>query len=180
MKDLTILGQNSRQPDPIVLDPPPDPDEANAYYEALEGMLVRASGVAVSPISKYGETNLVLAKHDLERVMPGGATGLLITLDEGSWVTQHDDRSTLPFSITTSDQVEAALGPLAYTFGQYKIEPLSPPTVIPGDFERGATLIQTGPAGFSLAAFNVENFIDDKDPKPGRLHRHPGRPEYFL
>jgi len=175
--DLSILSKGGSLPEAISLDPPEDPLEAALYYEALEGMLVQADGAAVSPISKYGETSLVLSRHNLDRLLKNGPAGLLIVVDDNSWTAQYDDASDLPFSIVTGDTVEGASGPLAYTFGQYKIEPIAPPIVTPGDFERSPSLPEIGADAFSLASYNVENFFDNKEPNPADPPR-PSRKEY--
>ncbi|MFQ5578465.1 MAG: endonuclease/exonuclease/phosphatase family protein, partial [Anaerolineae bacterium] len=180
LERVEVLAHGAPLPEAAPLDPPPSLEEANVYYEALEGMLVRVDGVAVSPISKYGETNLVLPKHQRERIFRGEGqpAGLLITVDDNSWTARYDDAANLPFSVVSGDLVAGVAGPLAYTFGQYKIEPLAPPTVIPGQFERVPSLPEVSAAGFSLAMYNVENFFDDKDPNPADPPR-PNRRQYL-
>ncbi|RME43744.1 MAG: hypothetical protein D6796_12730, partial [Caldilineae bacterium] len=178
LADLTVLAHGIPLPDPVPLNPPEAPDEAIRYYESLEGMLVRAGGIAVSPISKYGETNLVRPEWHVEHVLRGEAAGFLITLDDGSWTERYDDASILPYAIVTGDAIADVTGPLAYTFGQYKVEPLAPPDITPGDFERAPTLPEVGEDGFSVATYNVENFFDDKEPNPSSPPR-PSHREYL-
>ena len=75
-----IIKSDSRLPVPVSLDPPQDDEEAEIYYEALEGMLVTVPGtaLAVSPINKYGELTLVLPKHGVDRLYQGQQNGYKI------------------------------------------------------------------------------------------------------
>ena len=177
LDELEILPKPSSPFQPVVLHPPADEMDAARYYEALEGMLVHADGVAVSPISKYGETALLRPERNLQRVMKGDPLGRLIILDDNSWTARYDDAAALPFSITTGDAVQDITGPLAYTYGQYKVEPIAPPFITPGDFERHPSLPEVGADGFSLATCNAENFFDNKDPNPASPPR-PNAKEY--
>ncbi|MEM7032843.1 MAG: endonuclease/exonuclease/phosphatase family protein [Chloroflexota bacterium] len=179
LASLTILDQGLPLPEAIILRPPADLDQAKAYYEAVEGMVVQAQGIAVSPISKYGETNIVLNEVDPTRVLRNFETGLMVAFDDRSWTQEHTSQQTLPFTITTGDQIVDLVGPLAYTFGQYKIEPLQAPTVMPGNINLDITLPELAADSFSIAAFNAENFFDSIDPHPSSPTR-PTRKQYLL
>jgi len=166
-------------PEPVELDPPVEAEAAIAYYEPLEGMLVSVTdpAVAVAPTSKYGEYVLVRAEHRIRRVLRGQETGWFIIVDDGA-ATRHDDSTTLPYTIRTGDGVGHLVGPLAFTFGNYKIEPLGPPATIPVVEGPVPQLEQPGPNEFSVATFNVENFFDSQDPHlPGDPPK-PRRSEY--
>ncbi len=166
LEDVTRLSAGNELPVAVELDPPQDKVLARTYLETLEGMLVQVSepAVAVAPTSKYGETALVRSTWGIERVMHGDPTGLLIFLDDGSYTT-HYDLSTLPFAIQTGDTVAGVIGPLAYTFEDYKIEPITTPVITPTDRPLPA-LEPAGPDEFSVATFNVENLFDFLDPHP--------------
>jgi predicted extracellular nuclease len=143
-----------------------DDEESRAYLEALEGMLVQVTGpaVAVGPTSKYGETPLVRAEWGIERVMQGDPTGMLIIVDDGSSAT-HYDASSLAFPMQTGDMLDEVFGPLAYTYENYKIEPIALPH--PAGSERPLpTLEPAGPDELSIATFNVEDLFDTLDPHP--------------
>jgi hypothetical protein len=129
-------------------------------------MLVQVTepAVAVAPTSKYGETALAKAHWDLNRVMHGDPTGMLIFVDDGSGAT-HYSLTTLPFAIQTGDSVAQVVGPLAYTYGQYKIEPTTMP-VITSTENTPARLEPPGTDEFSVATFNVEDLFDFQDPHP--------------
>ncbi len=164
-----VLSSQQNLPAAVPLNPPADLDAAATYFESLEGMLVSVdNALAVSPISKYGETNVVLKSASVDRIYKNDPHhGWLITLDEGNWVENYSENpGALPWRIATGDTVRNVLGPLAYTFGQYKIEPLSPPEIVAGALERHPTLPEIGMDGFSIATYNVENFFDALSPNP--------------
>jgi len=178
-EDVEVLGEEEALPEPVPLDPPPDEEAAVAYYEPLEGMLVTVAepAVAVGPVNQYGEYALVLADHGVERVLHGDPAGLLIRVDDGSTV-RHQDGSTLPYTVRTGDRVEGLMGPLAYTFGNYKVEPLTPPEVATAAPEPLPDLPEPGPDEFSVATFNLENLFDHRDPHPVSDPPKPTRRQY--
>ncbi|MCP4426419.1 MAG: hypothetical protein GY803_18150, partial [Chloroflexi bacterium] len=165
--------------EPIVYDPPQDPSEAAVYMESLEGMLVKVEEIviAVAPTTKYGETVLAADKWGVEQVRRGEEVGFLIFTDDGSSET-HLDQSTLPYVVTQGDYVTNLVGPLAFTFDNYKIE-LMEEIVRVGEERPLPSLPETGPNQFSIASFNVENFFDNRDPHPSDPPR-PTKDEYAL
>ncbi len=165
-EDVTVVSSGNTLPDAAELDPPMDDIEAWAYYEALEGMLVKVTdpAVAVGPTSKYGETPLVRASWAVERIMRGDPRGFLIFVDDGSDMT-HNDLTTLPFALKTGDSVVDIEGPLAYTYENYKIEPILPPVVTAAERPL-PSLAPSGPGEFSVATFNVQDLFDPYDPHP--------------
>lgn len=163
---VVVLSQGQPLPAPVELDPPLTVEEAQVYYENIEGSLARISGpaVAVSPITKYGEAVLVLPKHGVSRLYQGQDNGIAIMIDDGSSIT-HVDSSTLPFTIVTGDTSRQVIGPLAYTYSHYKIEPI----VIPQIERTGmqpSTLQPAADGEFNLMSWNVENLFDALDPNP--------------
>jgi predicted extracellular nuclease len=176
-QDVRVVLQNSQLPDAVVLDPPADESQSDTYYEALEGMLVEVPGpaLAVGPTSRYGEYHVVLPEHQFDRLWRGDAAGMMITVDDGTEET-HYDRSTLSYIINTGDQVSGLLGPLAYTFGRFKIEPVVEPTVINNEIDL-PTLPATRTDEFSIMTWNVENLFDILDPHPSDPPR-PRKAEY--
>ena len=164
--DFTLQGQGQTLPAALELDPPEDHAAAQLYYEAREGMLVQVTepAIAVAPTTKYGEYVLVRAEHEVERVMRGDPLGRLIFVDDGSEVT-HLDQSTLSYTVQSGDRVSALYGPLAYTYEQYKIEPVTAPLVSSAAVPL-PTLEPVSADQFSIATFNAENFFDIRDPHP--------------
>jgi len=180
-KDVTVLQEGGALPAAVELDPPADEAESVAYYEALEGMLVQVSqpALAVGPQSKYGEYMLVLPKHGVTRLWQGDTAqnGIGIMVDDGS-AEVHSDRSGLDYVVNAGDQVSKLFGPLAYTFGKFKIEPVTVPTVDPGVVEL-PTLAATSSDEFSIMTWNVENLFDTREPHPNDPPR-PKASEYKL
>jgi predicted extracellular nuclease len=177
--DLHFLSHGNEPPEAVNLDPPVSEEISAAYYEALEGMLVQVSDSAraVSPTSKYGEYSLVLPHHGVERLYRGNENGMMIMVDDGMAIV-HQDRSTLSYVVETGDEVSGLMGPLAYTYGQYKIEPISEPQVNTKDRPLPA-LEPTKEDEFSVMTWNVENLFDIIDPHPSSPPR-PRRVEYEL
>jgi predicted extracellular nuclease len=166
-------------PAAFLLDPPADEDESALYFEALEGMLVAVDepALVVGPTTRFGESALVLAKHEISRVMRGEPNGLLIMVDDGS-SEEHLDRSTLPYAVSTGDQITDLEGPLAFTYGQYKIEPNHLPDTVSEPYEIGSVPAVEPPI-FSLMTWNVENLFDILDPHPSSPPR-PRKAKYEL
>ena len=163
---VTVLGSGIALPAAFSLDPPASEDESAPYFEALEGMLVFIDerAVVVGPTTRFGEYATVLAKHEIFRVLRGEPNGLLIMVDDGS-SEEHLDRSTLPYAVSTGDQITDLQGPLAFTYGQYKIEPNYSPEISPEPYDPGS-VPSVEPPKFSLMTWNVENLFDILDPHP--------------
>jgi DNA/RNA endonuclease YhcR with UshA esterase domain len=178
-ENVSVLGKRNSLPSAISLDPPVDEEEAEIYYEVMEGMLVQVPGpaVAVGPTTKYGEYSLVLPYHGIERLFRDDDVGMLITVDDGSEIV-HYDQSTLSYVVKTGDQVSNLLGPLAFTFGRYKIEPIVEPHVTL-DAKGLPTLVETATEEFSVMTWNVENLFDILDPHPTEPSR-PRKVDYDL
>ena len=177
--DIEVLSTNNLLPAAVELNPPLENTDAQAYYEALEGMLVQITEpvVAVGPTSRYGETALVRPEWGVDRIMKGDPTGLLIFIDDGGADT-HLDSSSLAFPLKTADTLLSAEGPLAFTYDNYKIEPISLP-VISTDKRPLPQLEPAATGQFSVATFNVENLFDSSDPHPSDLPL-PSRSQYEL
>ena len=162
---IEVVGRNSL-PDPVKLDPPVDNEASLDYYESLEGVLVSVLGPAtvVGPTTRYGEFSIILAKHEMTRSWQNDDHGMLIHVDDGTSFT-HQTRDTMDSAVSVGDQVFQIVGPLAFTFGNYKIEPIS-------EFPTQAKIHELSPlepleAGyFSIMTWNVENLFDFVVPHP--------------
>jgi predicted extracellular nuclease len=166
VSDVDIIRHGAVLPGPVELDPPDDDDAALAYNEAREGMLVgvQQPAVAVGPTSIYGEYTLVLAKYGVDRIMHGQPAGRRIVVDDGA-NTVHETREGLPYVVAVGDQVQGLVGPLAYTYGQHKIEPLTPPEVTP--VNRSSSALAPTPADeLRIMTWNAENLFDALPPHP--------------
>ncbi len=152
--------------DPVPYDPPQDPAAALVYNEALEGVLVAVlePALVVAPTTQYGEYALVYEKWGVTAVARTDPSGFLMVVDDGSSVA-HDDQSSLPYAVAKGDFVVNLVGPLAYTFGSYKIEPIGVPDITP--LNRPLPTIRTAESDeLSIATFNVENLFDLLTPHP--------------
>lgn len=175
--DVVVLGAAAALPEPVPFDPPADPAQALLYNESREGMLVTlaSEAVVVAPTTQYGEYALVSQQHGVNLVTRLDEVGYLIVVDDGSSVV-HNDSSTLAYTVQQFDVVTNLSGVLAFTFGQYKIEPLAPPDVFHVEIEL-PTLAAATANQFSVATFNVENLYDLTDPHPASPPR-PSLDEY--
>jgi predicted extracellular nuclease len=179
LEDIVLIDSGLPMPEAQELNPPAESDLSKLYYEALEGMLVKVTepGLAIAPVSKYGEYVLVTKSWDIDRIMRGEPNGMMVFVDDGSAIT-HYDQSTLPYVVKTGDFVGDIIGPLAYTYENYKIQPLYIPTVIAVD-----PVVPKLPAlkegEISIATFNAENMFDIMDPHPSDPPR-PSINEYRL
>ncbi len=166
MEDWQLIASNQTLPEAISLNPPVDPIESAQYYETLEGMLVQVSSPAkvVSPTNKYGETALVLPLYEETHLLQDEPNGMAIRVDDGSFVT-HADQSTMSYAAATGDTLADIYGPLAYNYGYYKIEPISPPRIDKNPIIIDA-LPQTANNEFRVMTWNVENLFDFLEPHP--------------
>ncbi len=165
-EDVELLSRGNPLPAAVELNPPVEQDQARRYYEALEGMFVQVSGPApvVAPTNRYGEFALVQPEHELERLWQGAENGLLIVVDDGS-LAVHADRSTLAYAAETGDRVSGVAGPLAFTYGQYKLEPVTTPIIVAAAQELPHLPLAQADT-FSLMTWNVENLFDSLEPHP--------------
>jgi uncharacterized repeat protein (TIGR01451 family) len=179
-EDVVVLGDvEPPYPAAVVIDPPQDNEAAELYKESLEGMLVTLGepAVVVAPTTHFGEYVLVYERWGVEHVARTEQTGFFIMVDDGSTVA-HNSQETLPYVVANGDIVTNLVGPLAFSFGHYKIEALGPPEIEVGERPL-PSLPLDGPETFSVATFNVENLFDLIDPHPSSPPR-PTLDEYRL
>jgi predicted extracellular nuclease len=166
LEDILVVGQGFLLPVPVELDPPQDDLESQAYFESLEGMLVEVeeNAIAISPTSRYGEYVVVLEKHGVDRIWQGESAGYMIMVDDGTFDV-HLDNSTLDYTVASGDQVSGLLGPLAYTYGRYKIEPLITPEITAfGEIPQELRSLEEDE--FSIMTWNVQDLFDILYPHP--------------
>ncbi len=163
--DVEVIGRTSL-PEPIPLDPPRDNLASALYYESLEGCLVELNGwaVVVGPSTRYGEFVVALEADGISRSWQDRDHGNLIHIDDGSSVT-HDSADTLPYALSVGDSIRYVGGPLAYTYGNYKIENTEESVV-----RSGKRVYETFPPldeGYlRIMSWNVENLFDFVVPHP--------------
>jgi predicted extracellular nuclease len=98
-------------------------------------------------------------------------------VDDGSTMA-YDSQETLAYVVQNGDIVTNLTGPLTFSFGHYKIEPLEPPEITVVDRPLPSLPVD-GADTLSVATFNVENFFDLVDPHPSSPPR-PTLDEYRL
>ncbi len=166
LSEATVLAQGGTLPIPVDLDPPTSTAKAAVYFEALEGTLVQVNGaaLAVSPTTKYGEYAVVLPEHGVSRLYQGDDNGIMIMVDDGANIV-HADRTTMAYAVASGDTLTGLIGPLAFTYEQYKIEPIALPNLQPSNLQP-ATIQPATSGQFSLMTWNVENLFDNQAPNP--------------
>lgn len=166
LSDIVLVESEATLPEVIIYDPPPDMAEAQIYNESLEGMLVTIdnSAIVIAPTTRFGEYTAVYEKWAVDHVARTDEVGYLMFVDDGSTVA-HVGRSSLPYAVKTGDRIAGVVGPLAYTFGNYKVASLTEPQIdpIPIVLPQLPLLEEDQ---FSIATFNVENLFDFLDPHP--------------
>lgn len=176
--DLQSTGAGELAP-AIPYNPPADPAEALLYNEAREGMLVAIidPALAVAPSNRFGEYGLVLPEWGVDQVSRDDPAGYLILVDDGSDAA-YETQAEMPYAVSKGDLVANVVGPLAYTFDNFKIEPIAAPLVQAANSPL-PTLPMAAANQFSIATFNVENLFDPFDPHPSSPQR-PSLDEYNL
>lgn len=123
LDDVEIVSSRNALPEAVELDPPADPTTGKRYFEAHEGMLVRAvTARVVGPTSRFGEFAVVTADAiDSRHVFEDGPVGEIFLVD---------DAGIGPFDLKVGDNVAGLEGPLDYSFGNYKLQLITGPTIV--------------------------------------------------
>ncbi|MBC7249182.1 MAG: lamin tail domain-containing protein [Anaerolineae bacterium] len=157
LQTVTVDSSDNPLPVPVELNPPFDNMEALAYYEALEGMLVSAPQcVVVGPTNQYGEFVVVRADLGIERVFqddPAGTGERIMVDDEGG----------LRYYVKVGDSVEGLIGPLDYTFDNYKVQQRDALTITAAPDPGVPAPPDLAADEFSVVTFNLENLFDTVD-----------------
>ncbi|MHA2504459.1 MAG: endonuclease/exonuclease/phosphatase family protein, partial [Candidatus Kariarchaeaceae archaeon] len=164
--NIKLINSNNDLPLPIQLNPPAGKYDASKYYESLEGSLVGVTeeAIVIAPTNRYGEFAFVLSQHNRTRLFQGEENGIIIMADDGSSET-HNNQSTLDYVVAVGDNINNITGPLAYSFGNYKIQPISPPEIVQNTTEY-EIIAPPSTDEFSIMTWNVENLFDILDPHP--------------
>ena len=116
---VIVNSSGNALPPPIELRPPPLDADARAYLERYEGMLVSVPrAIAVGPTSSFGEFIVVRADTGATRLFESDPRGA------GWRIGVNDDGGGERYEVAVGDQVDGLIGPLDYSFGQFKIEQL--------------------------------------------------------
>lgn len=170
------LSSGNPLPEPVILQPPADDDEAAAvYYESLEGMRVTLDGPGrvVGPTYSGCGFAVVTAGNGLERVLrhqEADPVGQVIP------VLHNSDADCEGFpDVSSGDLVDGLVGPLTYSFDQFRIvqQEVEELEVTAGERPPAQRAPAVAGQAFMIATFNVENYFDtiddtgdDAEPKP--------------
>ena len=159
--DLRAPGEGGNAFDPA--------EDGIDFYESLEGMLLQVNNAAVVNATRsFGEITLLA---------DGGANATGLRTPRGGILLAPNDAN--PERITVDDEIlrdafsprptkampdmnvgarltSAVIGPLDYSFENYKIQALATPTFVESPIEREVAAV-AHPSDLTVATFNVEN-----------------------
>ncbi|MCC6614100.1 MAG: lamin tail domain-containing protein [Anaerolineae bacterium] len=160
-----VIGGGGRIPPTTVID-----DDGNTtydpatdgidFYESLEGMRVQVNNArVVGPTNNFGEIAFVSDNGAYASTLTtrGG-----IVIQPGDFNPERiflDDGITFPTPQVNVGDVFSApiIGPLDFTFDNYKIQPTEALVVTPGNLPQETAAPASSPDELSVASFNVEN-----------------------
>ena len=169
---IEILASGYDLPEPVALEDLPDVSiaEGEAFWEALEGMLVSVrDGRVVAPTSRFGELAM-LTRTD---AVPGSgyepSTKQILLRSIGENRVDYNperivvDDSSLDEAIQVrpGDTVMGFVGVVDYTFGMYKLQPASFRKLDAKKLPNVPVSTRSGPNGdTAITTYNVENLFD--------------------
>jgi uncharacterized protein len=141
------------------------------FYESLEGMRVQVNdAIVVGPTSDFG------SNREVPVVVDGGANASLLTTRGGIVVRPTDFNPeriilndwiaggpTLPSVNVGASYPGATVGVMDYSFGNYKLQVSSLPSLQPGSLQPETTTA-AGTDQLAVATFNVENLAPTDPP----------------
>ena len=173
-REPEIVGSTTI-PEPVEIEPEraaAQSEDSRGYYESLENMRVRlATGTANSGgTDGFGELFLTPGT-ERDRVFRTGEAPALLATDADAGANDPDNPYDAPPSQTLVradlfDRVDDVVGPLAYSFDDYKImvQEGRLPEVTDGPTNHSYDDLPEKREGqLRFATFNVENFFDDVD-----------------
>ncbi|MCB1491794.1 MAG: endonuclease/exonuclease/phosphatase family protein, partial [Rhodobiaceae bacterium] len=170
LPSAVLLGVDRIQPDSVIdddgltsFDPATDSID---FLESLEGMLVEVNDpLVISGTNRFGEVGLAANR--------GGEAGsgiLNATVSAGDFnpeiLLTDDNLVSAPAAVTGDGFASNPVGVMDYTFGYYKLELTSTPTVISGGRTPEVTALAGDSTHVTVATFNVLN-LDPSDGDPG-------------
>jgi predicted extracellular nuclease len=178
----TVIGRDGRMAPPEVIHPGTTTgsvetsgpyDAANHgidFYESMEAMLVRVNKpVVVGPTNNFGET-VVLPDKGAKAYRRTVRDGIVIRDVTPSLVGDYTQGDFNPERVMIDDEITRPLpranvgdgyttslvGPLDYSFGNFKIQVTHELTRVDGGLQREVAT-PAGPQEIAIATFNVEN-----------------------
>jgi len=175
VEEIEILSSDNPPPAPVPLTDLPGASipEGIAFWEPFEGMLASVTDASVvAPTTGFGEF-VVLAEAD---AVPGSGyfaqTKQLLVRDLGGGQVDYnperimvDDTSlSQAIQVMPGDEVLSLTGAVDYTFGNYKLQPLSGFELETNQPPKPPASTRSGPKGdTTVTTFNVENLFDLAD-----------------
>jgi predicted extracellular nuclease len=172
VEEIEILSSDNPPPAPVPLTDLPGASipEGIAFWEPFEGMLASVTDASVvAPTTGFGEF-VVLAEAD---AVPGSGyfpqTKQLLVRDLGGGQVDYnperimvDDTSlSQAIQVMPGDVVLSLTGTVDYTFGNYKLQPLSGFELETHRPPKPPAGTRSGPKGdTTVTTFNVENLFD--------------------
>ncbi|MBU1660626.1 MAG: hypothetical protein KKD28_04050, partial [Chloroflexi bacterium] len=154
---VQVISQGNPLPPGVDLQPPFDNEQARAYFESLEGMLVElADARVVGPTDSREDTWVIRSDLGLERVFQDdlAGTGEVICVSSGG----HYE---IQLSVV-GNQVLGLHGVLDFSLGVYRMQLLTEPASIPAPTSFSETSTASG-LGFTFGTFNLNNLFDVVD-----------------
>jgi uncharacterized protein len=139
------------------------------FYESLEGMRVQINNaVAMGPTSDFGEIP-VIGDSGANATTRTARGGIVVALDDFNPERILLDNALTPLpQVNVGDRFARVEGILDYSFGNFKLLPTVPMTVISGGLIPETTAAAAADQ-LSVASFNVEN-LDPQD-APDKFRR---------
>lgn len=159
---VSVNSSGNPLPQATEIRPPVLDTEARAYFERYEGMLVSVPrAVVVAPTNGFGEFTVIRADTGVTRLFqsePRGAGWRIVVGDDGG----------VRYDVAVGDGVDGLIGPLDYSFGQFKVQQLPEQRLIVAATARPVPGVAPAALGeFTVASFNLENLFDPID-TPGK------------
>lgn len=169
--DVTVVSSSNTLPNAITLTTTIlDPDGTADQLERFECMRLQASSlVSVAPTNEFGEVFTVLSGVARPLREPGIEISLPLPPGSPCCVPRFDENperimvdtdglaGSTRLNVTTGVTLSGVVGPLDFTFGDYKITPETTPGAT-----ANATATAVPPAApdeFTVGSFNLENFF---------------------
>lgn len=168
----TVIGSGGRMPPTEIIDDDTsgdvetgpttfDPENDGIdFYESLEGMLVQVNdAVVVGARRSFGDI-AVLGDNGAHATGPRTANGGIIAQETDfnpERIILTDDILSTPNVDVGDSFTSPIVGVIDYSFGNYKLQPLTSLSTASGGFTPEETTIEGGHAELTVATFNVEN-----------------------
>ena len=151
---VQLLSQGNTLPPAADLQPPFDNEQARAYFESLEGMLVELTDArVVGPTDSREDTWVIRSDLGLERVFQDdlAGTGEVICISAGGHYEVQ------PSGV--GDQILGLRGVLDFSLGVYRMQLLTEPASIPARTSFSG-MRDTSGLGLTFGTINLDNLFD--------------------